>query len=87
MKAAKPEGHRAKKGLLAQGLTPQQQLLQGEGCPTTTAERRIGQDLPTKRAGDQRFRLAWTRWSTFSAVKLEIHFSQVQPHATVVGVV
>ena len=29
MTAAAPEGHRAKKGLLAQVLSPQQQLLQG----------------------------------------------------------
>ena len=57
MTATAPEGHRAKKGLLAQGLAPQQQLLQGEECPTTAAERRLDQDLLMKRAGDQRFRL------------------------------
>ena len=55
MTAAAPEGYRAKKGLLAQGLAPQQQLLHGEECSTTTAERRVDQDLLTTRAGDQRF--------------------------------
>ena len=35
MTAAAPEGHRAKKGLLAQELAPQQLVLQREECPTT----------------------------------------------------
>ena len=61
MTAAAPEGHGARKGLLAQGLVPQQLLLQGKECPTTEAERRMDQDLPTTRAGDQRFQLAWAR--------------------------
>ena len=55
MTATVLEGHRAKKGLLAQGLVRQQQLLQGKECPTTAEERRMDQDLPTTRAGDQRF--------------------------------
>ena len=58
MKAAAPEGHRAKKGPLVQELVPQQKPLQGKKCPTTAAERRMDQDLPTTRAGDQRFQLA-----------------------------
>ena len=62
MTAAALEGHRAKKGLLAQELAPQQQLLQGKECPTTTtAERRMNQNLLTIRAGNQRLRLAWAQ--------------------------
>ena len=61
MTAVAPEGHRAKKGPLAQGLAPQQQLLQGEVCQTTAVERRMDEDLLTKRAGNQRFRLARAR--------------------------
>ena len=61
MTAVAPEGHRAEEGMLAQESVPQQQLLQGKECPTTAAERRVDQDLPTTRAGDQRFRLAWAR--------------------------
>ena len=61
MTATAPEGHRAKKGQQAQGLAPQQQLLQGKECPATAAESRIDQDLLTTRAGDQRFRLTWAR--------------------------
>ena len=77
MTAVAPEGHRAKKGLLTQGLVPQQLLLQGKECPITAAERGMDQDLLTTRAGDQRLRLTWARRSTCSAAKLEIHFSQV----------
>ena len=58
MTAAATEGHRVRKGLLVQKLVPQQQLLQGEEYPATPAERRVDQNLPTTRAGDQRFRLA-----------------------------
>ena len=53
--AAAPKGHRAKKGLLAQGLLLQQLLLQGKEYPTTAAERRMDQDLPTTLAGNQSF--------------------------------
>ena len=38
-------------------------LLQWGKCPATAAERRMDQDLPTTRVGDQRFRLAWARES------------------------
>ena len=61
IKAEAPDGHRAIKGPLAQQLEPQQKLLQGEKCPATVAERRMYQDLPTTRAGYQRFQLAWAR--------------------------
>ena len=61
MTTVAPGGHRAKKGLLAQRLAPQQQLLQGEECPTIAAERRMDPDLLTTWGGDQRFRLAWAR--------------------------
>ena len=61
MTAAAPEGHRVKKGLLAQELMSQQQLLLGEDWQVTAAERRMDQDLPTTRAGDLRFQLAWAR--------------------------
>ena len=61
MTAATPEGHRAKKGVLAQAMAPQQQLLQGGKCLTTAAERRMNQDLLTTPTGDQRFCLAWAR--------------------------
>ena len=47
--------------VLVQELVPQQQLLPGEVCLATAAERQMGQDLPTTQAGDQRFRLAWVR--------------------------
>ena len=77
MAAAAPEGQRAKKGPLAQELVPQQKLLQGEKCLATAAERRMDQDLPTIRIGDQKFQLTWVRRSTCSAVKLEIHFLPV----------
>ena len=56
MTAAAPEGPRMKKGLLAQELAPQQQLLQVEDDSTTAAKHRIDQYLLTTRAGDQRFR-------------------------------
>ena len=52
MTAVAPEGHRVEKGLLAQELMSQQQLLLGEEWPATAAERRMDQDLPTTRAGD-----------------------------------
>ena len=61
MTAAVPEGHRATKGLLAQKLESQQKLLKGEKYPTTAAERRMDQNLPTTRTGDQRFQLVWAR--------------------------
>ena len=61
MTAAAPEGHPAEKGLLAQELVPQQLLLQGKECPTTAPERRMDQDLPKARSGDQGFRLTWAR--------------------------
>ena len=61
MTAAAREGYHAKKQLLAQGLVLQQQLLQGEECPTTAAEHRNDQDRLTTRAGGQTFRLAWAR--------------------------
>ena len=77
MTVVAPEGHRAKKELLTQGLVPQQLLLQGKECLIPAAERGMDQDLPTTRAGDQRVRLAWARRSVCSAAKLEIYFSQV----------
>ena len=43
-------------------VEPQQKLLKGENCPATAAaERRMDQDLPTTRVGNQRFQLAWAR--------------------------
>ena len=57
-KAAAPEGQRAKKGPLAQGLVPRQKLLQGGKIPTTATKRRMDQDLLTTQVGDQRFQLA-----------------------------
>ena len=41
MTAAAPEGHRAKEGLLAQELVPQQQRLQREECTATAAGHRV----------------------------------------------
>ena len=55
MIAAAQEGHRAKKGLVAQELEPQQKLLKEGKCLATAAERQMDQDLPTTRARDQRF--------------------------------
>ena len=61
MTVTAPEEHRAKKGLLAQGLAPQHQLLHGGERPTAAAESRIDHDLLTTRAGHQVSCLAWAQ--------------------------
>ena len=52
-------------------------VLQEKESSCTAEEPRMDQHQLMTWAGDQRFRLAWARWSTCSAAELETHFSQV----------
>ena len=81
--AAAPEGYRplpkqamvSQQSELEEGEALQRSTLQQPGSsPSTTG---LCQNQLTQ---DQCFQLEWARLSTYSAVKLEIHISQVLPH-------